>query len=698
MSVSPDPIATVAGGATPEIIPTGHPRGLQVIFMTEMWERFSYYGMRALLIGYMVQHHGWLPGDASTVYKWYTSLVYLTPLLGGLLADRFLGLRTSIIVGASLMAVGHFLMFFEPLWVFYLALGCLIAGNGCFKPNMATLVGRMYFKNDSRRDSAFTIFYMGINLGAFLSPLVCGYLRETFGYHWGFSAAGVGMTVGLAWFLLQQGQIRRDVEAAGNSMDIDRRTAKGDSTQAADADESNPRITGIPGLITSLFPALFGTLGVALPGFYFYQLSQGEAQRADLIMPVVYGAVFIWMSVTLLTIRGVARDKSTCIFLFFIFAVLFWMAFEQAGNALSLWALYNTRLSCFGLFSYPAEWWQSINAVMIVAIAPLASRLWQTLGPREPSTAMKMLLALGFMSAAFAVMVVAAKLEDQTTTSVECAAIPAAYSVLKDASGLRDGSLLLVKPADPKAKPKTKPEDAGRLRWDASQKQLVKQGVLGEYLVLNMLYQTLPASWDDEILGPKLADGSRKGSLEDLAAKATPESPVSKAFTAAPTGFKLLLEGDALKDAGIRWDESAKTMTFTKKPDAPTLNRIRASGGDPVLRDALWELKEKSVAARVSGIWLFLEYLLATLGELCLSPVGLSMVTKLAPLRFASLFMGVWHLSSSVAQYAGGSVGETWGVISPTEYFNFFVLTSLAGFGVLLLLVYPIKKMMHDVR
>src|SRR5262247_3101129 len=203
----------------------GHPKGLAFLFATEMWERFSYYGMRALLILYMVKYllpqpeHAenvfglaaltrtlealFGPLDvqplASQIYGLYTGLVYLTPILGGLLADRVLGQRRTVIIGAVLMAIGHFMMAFEPL--FLLALTALILGNGAFKPNISTQVGGLYAPGDRRRDRAFSIFYVGINLGAFLAPLVCGTLGERLGWHYGFAAAGVGMTLGLATYL-----------------------------------------------------------------------------------------------------------------------------------------------------------------------------------------------------------------------------------------------------------------------------------------------------------------------------------------------------------------------------------------------------------------------------------------------------------------------------------------------------------------
>src|SRR5438552_1676702 len=202
----------------------GHPRGLAFLFTTEMWERFSYYGMRALLVLYMVKYL-LLPGQAETViglatlkdilqstfgplgvqpfsshiYGLYTGLVYLTPFFGGIIADRLLGQHRTIVIGASLMAVGHFMMAFEPL--FLCALVTLILGNGCFKPNMTAQVGGLYPPGDSRRDRAYSIFYVGINIGAFLAPLVCGTLGEEVGWHYGFGAAGVGMTIALVIYL-----------------------------------------------------------------------------------------------------------------------------------------------------------------------------------------------------------------------------------------------------------------------------------------------------------------------------------------------------------------------------------------------------------------------------------------------------------------------------------------------------------------
>lgn len=231
----------------------GHPRGLYVLFLTEMWERFSYYGMRALLVYYMIKHLMFSQGHASHIYGLYTGLVYLTPFFGGILADRVWGQRKTVIVGAVLMAIGHFLMAFEAL--FFPALLFLILGNGAFKPNISTQVGSLYQPGDPRRDRAFSIFYVGINVGAFFSPLVCGTLGEVYGWHFGFGAAGVGMVVGLMIYLAGQHWLAPDILAT--------RHASGETGAPSLSGEEKTRVLGLVALclISVAFWAAFEQQG-----------------------------------------------------------------------------------------------------------------------------------------------------------------------------------------------------------------------------------------------------------------------------------------------------------------------------------------------------------------------------------------------------------------------------------------------------
>ena len=647
-----------------------HPRGLYILFATEMWERFSYYGMRALLVLYLIDYMEWQPGRASNVYKWYTSLVYLTPLLGGFLADRKLGLRLSIIIGGILMMIGHFLMAFEALPVFYAALAFLIAGNGFFKPNISTMVGKLYRQGDPRRDGAFTIFYMGINLGAGLSPIVCGeWLRKHYGFHYGFAAAGVGMAIGLTTFLLGQKRIMADVKAAGNDLSI----AKTKTTEDAqhhthkvverEADESVPGATGISGAIARAFPFFMFAIAIFVPLLYVVQIVRGQARPLDAVMPIAFSGIAGWMGRNLLTIKGASRDKSTVIFALFIFVVLFWMAFEQAGNALNIWAEVNTNRQITSTYQYSAEIWQSANAVLIVIFAPLFAILWKFLAKKrlEISTPAKMFAAMVLMAASFLAMVGGAIAENARTSSVELNALP---------KGVTDISKL----------------DAGRMSYDPASRQLTVRGVLPPFAVTDAL---------DKTLDPKLHESIE--ALEKASANATKKQPVSAKLQALPSTFVWPYDKAKEDERGISWDATTQTATMVKPLEERAKSDVVSAGADPQWRDTLQSLEKKSESSRVSGFWLFVSYLLATLGELCLSPVGLSMVTKLAPARFASLFMGVWLLSSSVAQYVGGSIGEQWGIIAPTTYFWIFVWTSVAGAIVLALLVKPLKRLMHKV-
>ncbi|MBL0193502.1 MAG: peptide MFS transporter [Myxococcales bacterium] len=667
-----------------------HPRGLYLLFFTEMWERFSYYGMRALLMTYMLNYLLWQPERASGVYKWYTSLVYLTPLLGGLIADRLLGLRNSIVIGGILMAIGHFLMAFESLPFFYAALGFLIAGNGFFKPNISTMVGKMYPKGDNRRDGAFTIFYMGINLGAFLSPLVCAWLKQHYSFHYGFAAAGIGMCVGLTVFLVGQKRVLADIAAA----EVVEKSAKAESEEAAKEAAANEQPTGsayrdgkpeaegaegaagadgargFAGGLAMVYPFVMILAALGIAGMYVSMFLSGHAKGTALIMPVAFGGVFVTMAVILLRLKGKEGDKSKVIFMLFCFAVLFWMAFEQAGNALSIWADQHTVLKV-GTFEYPAEYFQSVNAVLIFILAPLFTMFWIKVW--NPSTPVKMFVALLFMTASFAAMVAGAGSENSRESRVKLAGgVPAGVDVSK--------------------------LDAGRLRFEGG--ELVVKGVLPIFGRNGAIAAAVPESY------AKFVE-----TLEDRTKGATKASPVTIELTTLPEYFEpIMTKNDEANgaaelvgatvgpDGKVTAGPGAKIVFHFHAPvDENSKVSVLQCAASPAWKTAIVELAKASQDSRVSGMWLFLSYLLATLGELCLSPVGLSMVTKLAPARFGSLFMGVWLLASSVAQYVGGSIGESWGKVTPVSYFQLFVGISVLGAGVLFVFSRPIRKLMHEV-
>lgn len=368
----------------------GHPKGLYLLFLTEMWERFSYYGMRAIFVLYMTKMLLMGDSEASNIYGSYTGLVYLTPLLGGYLSDRFLGNRRSIEVGGLLMAIGQFIMFFSAsttggtaVTLMWLGLTLLIVGNGFFKPNISTMVGQLYPKGDRRVDSAFTVFYMGINLGAFIAPLICGTLAEKVDFKWGFLAAGIGMIIGLITFITQKSKFLVDAEKQPIGMP----TNKFGIAQWG-------MVAGSIALIFFLmnFKTMFGS-------------------DIDLIGYLIYGAM-IAMPLIILTDKSLTKDERDRIMVIFIlafFVIFFWSAFEQAGASLTIFADRNTNRNIFG-WEMPTSYFQSVNSLAILALAPIFSGLWLNLGKTnlEPTSPKKMamglaLIAIGYLVIAFGV-------------------------------------------------------------------------------------------------------------------------------------------------------------------------------------------------------------------------------------------------------------------------------------------------------
>jgi proton-dependent oligopeptide transporter, POT family len=445
-------------GAPGEPTFLGHPRGLVTLFFTEMWERFSFYGMRALLVIYLTQHFLFSDDKAQGLYGAYAALVYLIPVIGGVLADRFLGSRKAVTIGAVFLVLGHFGMAFEgrgsvqeitvagqtydvvsegrgdaralflendgqrfpvdfttegmnidptsglPSFVatsdyalstrpdmanilgisvpfeqiLYLSLALIIIGVGFLKANISTTVGSLYGENDPRRDGGFTIFYMGINLGAFLATLICGYLGQTYGWAYGFGAAGVGMTFGLIQYLMGQKHLR------------------------GKADPPKP--------ISAGFEGLFWILGLVavIPAWLLVQQTQLMEDALPILVPTLFVLVF---GFALVGFKGVERTKMLAALILVFFSVVFWMLFEQAGSSLSLFAERNTDLTVVPGVTMTAAQTQSFNAGFIVLLALPFSAMWIWLAKRklEPSTPVKFALGLIQVGLGFFVLVFGAQ-------------------------------------------------------------------------------------------------------------------------------------------------------------------------------------------------------------------------------------------------------------------------------------------------
>jgi len=387
---------------------TGHPKGLYLLFVTEMWERFSYYGMRAIFTLFMVNALMFDKSLASTVYGNYTGLVYLTPLIGGYVADRYWGNRRSIFVGGIMMAIGQFFMFLAGSFytdvslastLMFTGLGFLIFGNGFFKPNISTMVGQLYNEGDKRVDAAFTIFYMGINLGAFFAPLITGGLGEVYDkdglivpgmFKWGFLAACIGMIISTVVFEVLKNKYI--VDPSGKPI--------GTKPEKIVVEKKDKEPLNIGKLVQwalismILFVAFKGLMGLDLIGAFIYTLC--------IIAPA-----------SIITDKSLTKEEKQKIWVIFIiafFVIFFWSAFEQAGASLTFFAQEQTDRNIFN-YEVPSSYFQSINAVAIVIFAPIFALIWTKLGAnnREPSSPVKQALGLFLLAVGYFIIAIGVK-------------------------------------------------------------------------------------------------------------------------------------------------------------------------------------------------------------------------------------------------------------------------------------------------
>lgn len=399
----------------------GHPKGLYFLFVTEMWERFSYYGMRALFILYLTQALMFNKELASQIYGNYTGLVYLSPLLGGYIADRYWGNRRSIIWGAVVMSIGQFFMFLSACYysevglaqsLMMVGLFALIMGNGFFKPNISTMVGDLYHATDKRKDTAYTIFYMGINAGAMIAPLWCGFVGNTGraeDFKWGFLSACVGMLISAAIF-----QIFKDkylLSPEGQQVGLPPQKIEQSEVDSSTEVDSKDKTGLIKRAVTAGLSLVVLFVLFSINWSSFSNPAIGLFDEADLIGALIYSSLIV-MPVFVITdgsLTLIERKRIGVIYIIAFFVIFFWAAFEQAGASLTFFADEYVNRDLFG-WEMPASYFQSFNAIFIVALAPLFAMLWVFLGKKniEPSSPMKQaiglfLLSLGYLIISFGV-------------------------------------------------------------------------------------------------------------------------------------------------------------------------------------------------------------------------------------------------------------------------------------------------------
>lgn len=565
----------------------GHPSGLFVLFFTEMWERFSYYGMRALLVLFLTSSlfdEGWAwPRDhALALYGTYTSLVYLTPILGGYIADKIIGYRKAVVLGALIMTLGHAAMALETPMMLYLGLFLLVAGNGFFKPTMTSIISQMYDNHSHKKDGAFTIYYMGVNAGAFLGILLCGYLGEQWGWGWGFGLAGVFMFFGMLQFYFTQGIF------AHIGLKPDEETGRPTIDEAVD--KLNPFT--ILDKILIVVSAVIGLVWIIndpmskIGETNLFDFSVGSLSGSNFMILLALVAFLFLLVSRIIRYAPVVRDKMIAVSIFAFFTVFFWAAFEQAGGSMTIFAGdYTDRVlegSAGNIF---------IIVNTLITIIPLAIITW-VLWKLFKNTFAKYALGNIILATSFVIIwgLVVTMLYEQY--NAEAPEVPASW-----------------------------------------------------FSVLNSLFIIIFAP-----LFSKLWES-----------KYNPSAAVKY-------GFGLILLGVGF--LALAYGSS--------------------------------DIPQGAKVASVSMIWLVFAYFFHTMGELCLSPVGLSYLSKLVPARMIAFMFGIWYLAIAIGNKLAGSTGGMIDQITEeyslsTFFMLFFIIP--AGAGVLVMLMNPlIKRLMHGVK
>jgi POT family proton-dependent oligopeptide transporter len=364
----------------------GHPRALRTLFLTELWERFSYYGMRALLILFMTaplskNGMGFGTEEAGAIYGLYTGSVYLLSLPGGWIADKILGARRAVLYGGCIIAAGHYCLVIPSVTTFFIGLVFIVVGTGLLKPNVSNMVGQLYEPHDPRRDAGFSIFYMGINLGAFIAPLVCSYLGENVNWHYGFALAGLGMTVGVIQYAFGS----KSLGQAGLPAPVSKQDVGWFRTGTA---------LFILMLITGGWMASTGALSVLA-------LSAGFGFLLTTVVIAIFAGMFLFGKWT-----REERNRIIAIFVLFCAATLFWSIYEQGGSTLNLFANSKTDRTVPWMDQpFPAGWFQALPSLFVITIAPIFAWMWVKLGNRNPSSTIKFAIGLVFGGISFIILV-----------------------------------------------------------------------------------------------------------------------------------------------------------------------------------------------------------------------------------------------------------------------------------------------------
>lgn len=681
----------------------GHPAGLFVLFFTEMWERFSYYGMRAILVLFLVSSFGlggwdWPREHALALYGTYTALVYLTPILGGYLADKYMGYQKAVIVGALIMTLGHAFMAIEIAHIFmYLGIAGLIIGNGFFKPNITSIISELYQKHPDKKDGAYTIFYMGVNAGAFLGILLCGYLGEKVGWSYGFGLAGIFMLFGMLQFYFAR-------NIFGNA---GKKPAKEDETNQEiqqaklefEGDKLNP-FTLLDKILIAL-SVTFGLLWIINdPTSKIGDFNFLEFGGFDFSNYTALAGLFSFLLVLILRIiryPSIVRDRMIAIIFFAIFTVCFWAAFEQAGGSMTIFAKdYTDRVMSGG--------WATVFLIanILITTVPVAIITWVLIllfkQTYKNYPIANITLGLSFV-------IIWGLVVWMINRDLNSSAYIAHYEVIEKAVVDDFGKPVLDEEGNPEIEVIPITED---YQLGASDEVVQREVTIIEPIAFEI---------GDQM---KVIDVDKKGnyiylneSTENRIRQATPQGESTGIVNAEikeikeneieipATWFLILNSLFIIMFAPLfsKWWESKHNPSGAMKYG---MGLILLGLGFGALAFGSLGIEQGAKVASVSIIWLVLAYLFHTLGELCLSPVALSYISKLVPGRMIAMMFGIWYIAiaigNKIAGTMGGKIDEITEEYSMTTFFLIFTFVP-AGIGLLAIVLNPLlKKLMHGVR
>ncbi len=685
----------------------GHPSALFVLFFTEMWERFSFYGMRVLLVNFLTMTLiGFNPGwewsaeNATALFGTYAMLLYITPIAGGIIADKYTGYRTAVIIGAIIMTLGHASMALETELGLYLGLALLVIGTGFFKPNITSMISEMYKEHPEKKDGAFTIFYMGVNAGAFFGMMLCGYLAERVGWSWGFGLAGIFMLLGtiqFAWAKKLFGEIgakpEKELEEESETP-IQKATDPLDRNPFTSLDKILIVICSIIGLLYAINDPLSKIGGIDL--FKGLSSASMEGQYVAILGGLVLFLILIISRISRYT--KIVRDRMIAFIIFAFFTVFFWMSFEQGASSLVIFARDNVNRVMEG---NAALAFNVINALLTIIPLAIISYVLVLLAKRTGKKIKASNVTLFVCFALVWAIVIWMLNRDFNTTAYEVS-YPAVSEVVLGEDG------------EPKLK-----EDGSKM---TRMVPVTKNRVLPE----NSKVETVTTSIGEPFItlspGQKIDIINKDKDQSEFAFLSDPERLEEAKRRAVDLGkdngiveATVVEEKKHYMEITVSWFSilnsffiivfaSLISKWWESKYNPPAA--VKYGLGLVIMAIGFGLLAWGSTGAvdgmKVSMVWLVLAYLFHTLGELCLSPVGLSYVSKLVPPRMIALMFGMWYLAIAIgnklAAILGGKIEKITEEYSLTYFFLIFTIVPAVA-GVLVMLLNPVlKKLMHGVK